>query len=115
MGIFILPPGEGESTQDLVFGGHNLIAENGTLLAQSSRFATGILYTDMDVLKISSERRRMGTFGKQPTVSYCKIPFSMELTETRLERKFAAHPFVPEDPALRTEDVKIFYPFRRMV
>lgn len=100
-GYIYTSAGEGESTQDLVFGGHNLIAENGTLLAQSSRFATGILYTDLDVLKISSERRRMGTFGKQPTASYCKIPFSMELTETRLERKFAAHPFVPEDPALR--------------
>ncbi len=91
-GYIYTSAGEGESTQD---------AENGTLLAQSSRFSTGILYTDLDVLKISSERRRMGTFGKQPTVPYCKIPFSMELAVTKLERKFAVHPFVPEDPALR--------------
>ena len=89
--------GEGESTQDLVFGGHDLIAENGTLLVQSARFTTGILYTDLDVLKISSERRRMGTFGKRPMKPYLTVPFSMQLTGTKLDRKFAAHPFVPED------------------
>ncbi len=100
-GYIYTSAGEGESTQDLVFGGHNLIAENGTLLAQSARFSTGILYTDLDVLKINSERRRMGTFGRRPEKTYLTIPFSMERTETKLERKFAAHPFVPEDPALR--------------
>ena len=89
--------GEGESTTDLVFGGHDLIAENGTLLVQSARFTTGILYTDLDVLKISSERRRMGTFGKRPMKPYLTVPFSMQLTGTKLDRKFAAHPFVPED------------------
>ncbi len=100
-GYIYTSAGEGESTQDLVFGGHNLIAENGTLLAQSARFSTGILYTDLDVLKINSERRRMGTFGRRPAKLYLTVPFSMELTETALKRKFAAHPFVPEDPALR--------------
>ena len=100
--------GEGESTTDLVFGGHDLIAENGTLLVQSARFTTGILYTDLDVLKISSERRRMGTFGKRPMKPYLTVPFSMQLTGTKLDRKFAAHPFVPEDTVernLRCEDI----------
>ena len=96
-GYIYTSAGEGESTQDLVFGGHDLIAENGTLLAQSARFTTGILYTDLDVLKISSERRRMGTFGKRPMKPYLTVPFSMQLTGTKLDRKFAAHPFVPED------------------
>ena len=100
-GYIYTSAGEGESTQDLVFGGHDLIAENGTMLAQSSRFSTGILYADLDVLKISSERRRMGTFGKRPVQPYRMIPFSMHLTETKLDRKFAAHPFVPEDAAER--------------
>lgn len=50
-GYIYTSAGEGESTQDLVFGGHDLIAENGTLLVQSARFTTGILYTDLDVLK----------------------------------------------------------------
>lgn len=100
-GYIYTSAGEGESTQDLVFGGHDLIAENGTLLTQSNRFSTGILYGDLDVLRISSERRRMGTFGKKPAKTYLTIPFSMELTETKLARKFAAHPFVPEDPTAR--------------
>ena len=100
-GYIYTSAGEGESTQDLVFGGHDLIAENGTLLAESARFSTGILYGDLDVKKVSSERRRMGTFGKRPEKSYRTISFSMPLTETKLERKFAAHPFVPEDPAVR--------------
>jgi len=96
-GYIYTSAGEGESTQDLVFGGHDLSAENGTLLVQSARFTTGILYTDLDVLKISSERRRMGTFGKRPMKPYLTVPFSMQLTGTKLDRKFAAHPFVPED------------------
>ena len=96
-GYIYTSAGEGESTQDLVFGGHDLIAENGTLLVQSARFTTGILYTDLDVLKISSERRRMGTFGERPMKPYLTVPFSMQLTGTKLDRKFAAHPFVPED------------------
>ena len=102
-GYIYTSAGEGESTQDLVFGGHNLIAENGTLLTQSARFTTGILYGDLDVLKINSERRRMGTFGKSPAKPYLTIPFSMKLTRTKLERKFAAHPFVPENPAEREQ------------
>ena len=100
-GYIYTSAGEGESTQDLVFGGHDLIAENGTLLVQSARFTTGILYTDLDVLKISSERRRMGTFGKRPMKPYLTVPFSMQLTGTKLDRKFAAHPFVPEDTVER--------------
>ena len=100
-GYIYTSAGEGESTQDLVFGGHDLIAENGTVLAQSPRFSTGILYGDLDVLKISGERRRMGTFGKRPAKPYLVVPFSMQLTETKLSRKFAAHPFVPEDAAER--------------
>ena len=100
-GYIYTSAGEGESTQDLVFGGHDLIAENGTLLAQSSRFSTGILYGDLDVWKISGERRRMGTFGKRPETAYLTVPFSMKLTETKLERKFDDHPFVPEEATIR--------------
>lgn len=100
-GYIYTSAGEGESTQDLVFGGHDLIAENGTLLVQSSRFSSGIVYADLDVLRIVNERRRMGTFGQKPEKEYRVVPFSVKLAQTRLDRKFAAHPFVPEDPALR--------------
>ena len=53
--------GEGESTTDLVFAGHNLIAENGALLAER-RFATGLTISEIDVQKLAAERRRMNTF-----------------------------------------------------
>ena len=89
--------GEGESTQDLVFGGHNLIAENGTLLAQSKRFVGEAVYGDIDVQRISTERRRMGTFGKEPDLPYVVVPFQFNLVETKLERVFGNMPFVPGD------------------
>ena len=89
--------GEGESTQDLVFGGHNLIAENGTLLAQSKRFVGEAVYGAMDVQRISTERRRMGTFGKEPDLPYVVVPFQFNLVETKLERVFGNMPFVPGD------------------
>ena len=46
--------GEGESTTDLVFGGHNMIAENGTILAVSRRFENGIIYSELDVNRLAS-------------------------------------------------------------
>ena len=87
--------GEGESTQDLVFGGHNLIAENGVILAQVKKFTCETLSSDIDVQKLLQERRRMGTFGKEPEGAYVKVPFRLEVTETPLERSFASMPFVP--------------------
>ena len=54
--------GEGESSQDLVFGGQNIIAENGTCLVQSDRFKNACICADLDLGRIISERRRMTTF-----------------------------------------------------
>ena len=93
--------GEGESTQDLVFGGHNLIAENGTILAQVKRFTCETLYGDIDVWKLLADRRRMGTFGKEPKAAYVRVPFRLEVTETELSRSFASMPFVPGDEEKR--------------
>ncbi len=95
--------GEGESTQDVVFGGHNLIAENGILLAQVKKFTCQTIYGDLDVEKILSDRRRMGTFGREPREAYVKIPFRLKVEETRLDRTFGRLPFVPEDAAGREE------------
>lgn len=96
-GYIYASSGEGESTQDLVFGGHNLIAENGTILAQGKRFQNETIYTELDVQKILSDRRRMGTFGKCPQLPYRKVHFSLELVETALGRHFNSMPFVPSD------------------
>lgn len=102
-GYIYCSAGEGESTQDLVFGGHNLIAENGTILAQSRRFVGETVYGDLDLGRIRSERRRMGTFGARKELSYEIVPFSLNIEETELERKFGCLPFVPSEEALRNK------------
>lgn len=89
--------GEGESTQDLVFGGQNMIAECGSFLAKSTLFDNGILYGDLDIAEICMERRRMNTFGYEKVSGYRTIPFALYTEETRLERKFPALPFIPAD------------------
>lgn len=94
-GYIYCSAGEGESTQDLVFGGHNIIAENGTVLTQSKRFENQTVYADVDVNKLRTERRRMNTFTKDDDSDYVVIPFRLENRETRLERSFPAKPFVP--------------------
>ena len=95
--------GPGESTTDLVFGGHNLIAENGTLLAESRRFEEGILYADIDVDKLIAERQRNTTFTTSDDEGYDDIPFELNVTDTALTRKFPRNPFVPDDRADREE------------
>ena len=100
-GYIYASAGEGESTQDVVFGGHNIIAENGSILSEAKRFENGILYADIDVHRIISERRRMGTFGKEPDKSYTIVPFGLDIEETVLERKFDNMPFVPGDISQR--------------
>ena len=89
--------GEGESTQDLVFGGHNMIAENATMLAESKRFIGETIYGDVDIHRILMERRRMGIFGKEPVMPYMVVPFNLEMKKTELDRRFDSMPFVPRD------------------
>ncbi len=91
--------GDGESTTDLVFSGHDLIAENGTILAEQ-RYKTGLLITEIDVQKLDQERRRMGNVA-EGCPGYTSLPFSLTVTETRLTRPVAPQPFVPDDPQHR--------------
>lgn len=93
--------GEGESTQDLVFGGHNIIAENGTVLTQAKRFVPENIYADIDIHRLRHERRRMTTYLPQREAQYLVVPIHMEEEETVLERKFGSRPFVPSDQAER--------------
>ena len=95
--------GEGESTTDLVFGGHNLIAENGTILAEAKRFSNGIIYTEFDVQKIVNERRKNTTFTETQEHVLPRIPFGLEQTETILTRTFPSRPFVPRDDQERAK------------
>ena len=95
--------GEGESTTDLVFGGHNLIAANGTILAEAKRFSNGIIYTEFDVQKIANERRKNTTFTETQEHVLPRIPFGLEQTETILTRTFPSRPFVPRDDQERAK------------
>ncbi len=100
-GYIYASAGEGESTQDLVFGGHNLIAENSSLLGEAKRFCGETVYGDLDIRRILSERRRMGTFGKKKEDTYVTVTFRLSVEETRLERVFVPMPFVPQDVQTR--------------
>ena len=101
--------GDGESTQDLVFSGHNLICENGSTLAESKCFTTGAIYGDIDVERLRTERRRMTTFKvedpskERETNNYAKITFDIERGETVLNREFYSMPFVPADDEERND------------
>ena len=97
--------GDGESTQDIVFGGHDIIAENGTLLAETSLFANNSVINDIDFDRINSERRRMSTFtSATDNDEYTVVYFSLAGTEyTSLVRFIDPHPFVPENEATRNK------------
>ena len=100
--------GEGESTTDLVFGGHNLIAENGSILAESKRFENQIIYTELDIKRIVGERRKNTTFTMEKEKVLPRISFPLDVCETKLTREFPKKPFVPQDEkerALRCEEI----------
>ena len=90
--------GEGESTTDMVFSGHNMICENGTLLAECRPFEDkGILYAEIDVRKLAFERRRINTFYDTSSLSgYAFVPFRAEGNWEKLTRVPARLPFVPQ-------------------
>ena len=100
--------GEGESTTDLVFGGHNIIAENGTTLAKSKRFENSAIYTEIDVKRLLSERRKNTTFQAAEEKTLMRIPFEIRKEETKLTRPFPSRPFVPSvmsERAKRCEEI----------
>lgn len=108
--------GEGESTTDLVFSGHNLIFENGRRLAESPLFSLGLTTADVDVQALNAERRRQTTFLSTPGNAGCccndashqVIPFNYQPQPLELRRPVTAHPFVPSsqtDLSERCEEI----------
>ena len=89
--------GEGESTQDVVYSGHHLICENGSVLAEAKRFTNEIIYADIDVQKLAAERRKMTSFPGGQTDEYFEQEFSLEVKETKITRTFPKAPFVPDN------------------
>ncbi len=88
--------GEGESTQDLVFGSHNLIAENGKVLAEGRLFRNDTIVSEIDVRRLIAERRKMNTWPKA-VGEIVQVPFAVEMEETKLTRRVDPAPFVPAE------------------
>ena len=108
-GYLYCSAGDGESTQDVVYSGHNLICENGHLLKESESFSVGMLLSELDVERIMSERRRMSTFEtfEDHTEIYFSLGEAVD-TETTLTRFVDPTPFVPgkkEDRDLRCNEI----------
>ena len=89
--------GEGESTQDVVYSGHHLICENGSVLAEAKRFTNEIIYADIDVQKLAAERRKMTSFPGGQTDDYFEQEFSLKVKENKITRTFPKAPFVPDN------------------
>jgi len=106
--------GEGESTTDLAWDGHALIAENGNLVAESERFKDRpqVISAEIDLERLSQERMRQNTFGDtaqrelERVRRFRRISFSTELprrAKMLLQRRYERFPYVPSDPATRDE------------
>ena len=89
--------GEGESTQDVVYSGHHLICENGSVLAEAKRFTNEIVYADIDVQKLAAERRKMTSFPGGKVGDYIEQTFSLKIKENKITRTFPKAPFVPDN------------------
>lgn len=102
--------GAGESSTDIVYSGHALIAENGLILGESERFRfeLSLLVSQVDVDKLQAERRRNSTFfGQIPSYQPRFISFEVKHpagTTPKLRRRFSQHPFVPSDAQRRDEN-----------
>ncbi len=95
-GYLYVSSGTGESTQDLVYSGHSLVYENGTLLAESAPFEEKELtVSEIDIKKLCGERHRNTCF--EPLDGYRTVLFSQKIIKTELTRKYEKTPFVPSD------------------
>ena len=92
--------GWGESSTDLIYAGHDLILENGSLLAER-RFGTGLTVSEIDLERLEHERQRMNTFPAAAEVY--PVYFELEEGETALTRYVDPNPFVPADRGDREE------------
>ena len=98
--------GDGESTTDMVFRGHDIIAENGVILAES-RCGRGLTVSELDIGRLSHDRLRMNTYKMENDTArrgtlLCSV-FHLPIEETTLTRQVAKNPFVPSDAHARAE------------
>ena len=103
--------GSGESTTDLAWDGHALAYENGSLVAESRRFAheDQLTLADIDLDRLEADRMRQNSFGesarrhRSELFGFATVEFSLEIPKGKidLERKIQRFPYVPADPATR--------------
>ena len=103
--------GEGESTTDLVYSGHSLIAENGSLLSETEPFFNEMIINEIDLGIIKSDRRRKNTYSGSCCAEYIHMKFSFsddvyDLKPYDLIRRIDPSPFVPINPQERNERCK---------
>jgi len=99
--------GNGESTSDLVFAGHNIIAENGKILSESELFKQAKAIADIDVEKLKAERVKTTSFSNGTIAGYAYLPFDMELKKpASLHRHYSMNPFIPEQKEIDLDRVK---------
>ncbi len=96
-GYILSSAGTGESTTDFVFGGHSIIAECGSVLAEALPFSRSeITVSEIDVKRISADRRKcVRQYDNSDNIVY----FDCEISDTELTREIDPHPFVPSDSA----------------
>jgi NAD+ synthase (glutamine-hydrolysing) len=100
--------GEGESTTDLVFAAHNLIAENGKILAESPLFGSGVATCEIDLEKILAERRKTTTFSNASGSDFDSVYFSLPLKEpVKIDRHYPRNPFIPESQEIDLDRVSL--------
>lgn len=100
-GYIYCDAGEGESSTDMVFAGHNLIAENGTVLVESPLFQGGVTFGEIDIGRLVGERLRSTCFSAAQTDGYENISFTLRTTRTALTRRISPTPFIPDSDDAR--------------
>lgn len=100
-GYIYADAGYGESTTDLVFSGDNMVAENGTILARSTRFSNECVYSELDLERLVGERRKSNTYRAEGSSDYTVVMLDMKKGETKLTRHVEKLPFVPSDTVMR--------------
>ncbi len=96
-GYIYTSAGPSESTQDVVYSGHNIISENGKILSESKLFGEEMTVSEIDTKYLEAERRKMTTYqtSQNNENRYVYTNFNLEIIETNLTRIIEPKPFVP--------------------
>ncbi|HQO70573.1 MAG TPA: NAD(+) synthase, partial [Clostridia bacterium] len=93
-----------ESTTDMVFSGHKMIAENGVILNEASPFTNEYIEADIDLERLEHDRMNQASSREQDMDNgYQIIPFSMKMINTKISRVIEKHPFIPKDTHILME------------